>query len=48
MTVLIDDRLLTSAEVLAILANARTWPRCPNCGRPTLAAVLDASPVETP
>lgn len=48
MTATLTDRPLTSAEVLAILADARTWPRCPNCGRPTLAAVLDASPVETP
>lgn len=44
----VTDPPLTPAEVLAVLADARTWPRCPNCGRPTLAAVLNDSPEETP
>lgn len=29
----LTDPPLTSAEVLAILADARTWPRCPGSGR---------------
>lgn len=32
MTTTLADPPLTPAEVLAILADARTWPRCPECG----------------
>jgi hypothetical protein len=39
---------LTPTEVLAILADARTWPRCPNCGRPKIAAIPGAGSEETP
>lgn len=40
-TALATDLPLTPAEILAILADARTWPRCPESG---LRHVPDATP----
>lgn len=43
MTVLVADPPLTSTEVFAILADARTWPRCPESDR---RHVPDATPAD--
>lgn len=42
-TTTLADPPLTSAEVLAILDDARTWPRCPGSERPH---VPDATPAD--
>jgi hypothetical protein len=42
------DTPLTPAEVLAILADARTWPRCPECGGIHLHPFVDVNPARIP
>lgn len=48
MTTTLTDPPLTAAEVMAILADARTWPRCPECGRPHPTADPGDDTEETP
>lgn len=44
MTTTLTDPPLTAAEVMAILADARTWPRCPECGDIHLEPFVDVNP----
>ncbi|NUQ98251.1 MAG: hypothetical protein HOY79_17465 [Streptomyces sp.] len=48
MTARLGDRPLTAAEVLAVLADARTWPRCPGCDGLHLDPFVDVNPARIP
>lgn len=48
MNAVLDKQELTSAEVLAILADARTWPRCPGCNDLHLDPFVDINPDRLP
>lgn len=39
---------LSSAEVVAILDDVRTWPRCPECDGIHLAPFVDVNPARIP
>lgn len=44
MTAVVTDTPLSAAEVVAILADARTWPRCPECGGRHPGPFVDVNP----
>lgn len=48
MTAVLADPRLTSAEVFAILDDARTWPRCPECDGIHLDPFVDVNPARIP
>jgi len=48
VTATLTDAPLSTAEVFAILDDARTWPRCPECDGIHLEPFVDVNPARIP